>query len=605
MTMQRYRKLIRYPLSQLPRLLVIAVLTVLTSLITALQPWPLKILVDYALGGKELPAAIHSFFDPMSVVLTPGTLVIGAAAAGFALFALNSALDLSLTWTWVAAGQRMVCDFAADLFHRLLHLSLRYHSRYSVGDALSRLTGDTYCVYTMTSNLLITPWQRGLTLVTVGIFAWNMDPALTLVSLAVAPVMAGSSLFFAPRLKQGAKLDREAQSRLMSFVHQTVTAIPIVQAFRGEKYNRERFRHFAADAVKCFQRKTLLDQSYTLVNDLISSLGTAVILFAAGKRVLSGSLTVGSLLVFLSYLASMQAALKGILGIYGNMKSTEAGIDRVLEILSSDDSIRERKGARPLPDFGESRGRHVFLEGVTFGYEPGFPVVQNVTLSVNPGETAALVGSTGAGKSTLVSLILRFYDPWEGRVSFDGIDVRDVKVSSLRSQVAIVLQESFLLPLTVAENIAYGRPGAGRAEIEAAAAAANAEEFIRRLPEGYDTVIGEGGSTLSGGQKQRLAIARALLKNAPVLIFDEPTSALDARTEALLLEATKRLMEGRTTFIIAHRLSAVRKADRIFVLEGGKIVETGSHQELIRTNGNYSRLYSLQFPDADPRRAVV
>ena len=252
----------------------------------------------------------------------------------------------------------------------------------------------------------------------------------------------------------------------------------------------------------------------------------------------------------------------------------------------------------------EVRG-HVRLEGVTVGYEAGRPVLVGVTVEARPGETVAVVGPTGAGKSTLVSLIPRFFDPWEGRVLFDGVDVREVQLTSLRAQVALVLQEPFLLPLTLAENIAYGRPGASREAIVAAAVAANADEFIRRLPKAYDTVIGERGATLSGGEKQRLAIARALLKDAPVLILDEPTAALDAQTEALVLDALERLMDGRTTFVIAHRLSTVRRADRIVILQDGRIVETGTHPELLALNGPYHRLYRLQVGDSPVEHPTV
>jgi ATP-binding cassette subfamily B protein/subfamily B ATP-binding cassette protein MsbA len=282
--------------------------------------------------------------------------------------------------------------------------------------------------------------------------------------------------------------------------------------------------------------------------------------------------------------------MKAFTGIYGSLQEIGASVDRVLELLDAEPEVKDRPGAVALPGV---RG-HVRLEGVTFGYEPGRPVLCDVSLEVLPGQTVAVVGATGAGKTTLVSLVARFFDPWAGRVTLDGHDLRDVRLRSLRDQVSLVLQEPFLFPFSIAENIAYGRPGASRAEVEAAARAANLHDFIARLPHGYETVVGERGATLSGGERQRLSIARALLKDAPVLILDEPTSALDAHTEQLLLGALRRLMEGRTTFIIAHRLSTVRDADRIVVLQDGQIAEAGTHAELLERAGVYARLYHTQ-----------
>jgi ATP-binding cassette subfamily B protein/subfamily B ATP-binding cassette protein MsbA len=313
-----------------------------------------------------------------------------------------------------------------------------------------------------------------------------------------------------------------------------------------------------------------------------------------GLQVLQGSLTVGSLLVFLAYLASLYAPLETLAYLSSGFASAAARARRVLEVLGVEDTLQDAAGAVPLPvRIGKQRG-HVRLESVTFGYEPGRPILKNIDLEARPGEAVALVGPTGAGKSTLASLIPRLFDPWKGRVTFDGLDIRTVQLASLRAQVAVVLQEPFLLPLTIAGNITYGRPGASWAEIEAAAVAANADEFIRRLPEGYNTILGERGATLSGGQKQRLAIARALLKDAPVLILDEPTSALDTQTEGLLLEALERLMADRTTFIIAHRLSTIRRVDQIIVLENGVVVERGNHRDLLATGGVYGHYYRLQ-----------
>ncbi len=593
-TTHRYLSLLRYPLQQWRTLVVILALTAGTSATAILQPWPIKILVDYALGQASVPP-VRWLLDDFNLSLTPPLLVVIAAVSSLGLYTLGATLDTGLNWAWSAAGQGMVYELAESLFYRLQRLSLLFHSQRTVGDSLSRLTGDAYCVYTLSSALLISPVQHLLTLATISIVAWNLDPSLTLLSLVVAPVMGGSALVFGARLKRRARLNREVQSRLTSFVHQTVTAIPMIQAFGRESFNTRQFEHLGADAVVLLQRETLLRSTYSLANGSITTVGSAIVLYMGGQQVLAGAISVGSLLVFLAYLQSIQGAFQGLFSIYGNLKSAEAHIDRVLEVLDAKDGVQDAPGARLLPAIAGARG-HVCLEEVTFGYDPDYPpVLQDITLEARPGEIIALVGPTGAGKSTLVSLIPRFFDPWQGRVLFDGVDVRDVQLKSLRSQIALVLQEPFLLPLTIAENIAYGRPGASQEEIVAAARAANADEFIQRLPQGYDTLISERGAILSGGQKQRLAIGRALLKDAPVLILDEPTSALDARTEAMLLDALERLMAERTTFIIAHRLSTIQRADRIVVLEQGKVVEMGTHQELLAACGLYKHLHSLQF----------
>jgi ATP-binding cassette subfamily B protein len=594
-TIYKYKRVIRYALRQWPSLVLILGLTVAMTAAAALQPWPLKLLVDHALGDAPASALIGSLLERFSLSATPTTLIFVAALSSLGLFLLNSALDAGLNLAWAAAGQRMIYDLAAELFHRLQRVSLLFHSQRTVGDMLSRLMRDSWCVYTVTNSLLISPLQHILTLATIGTIAWNLDSKLTLYSLAVAPVLGGSSFFFGRRLKQRTQQNREAQSRLLSFVHQTLVAIPVVQAFGTEERNERQFRKLADDAVTRSQQGTLLNSSHGLVNGLTITIGTAIIIYFGGGRVLSGTLSIGSFLVFLAYQRSIQSAIQGLLGIYVSLKTVEPNIDRVLEVSESKEEVVDRPGAKPLPTRRAGERGLICLENITFGYLPDCPVLYGVTLEARSDEVIAVVGPTGAGKSTLVSLIPRFFDPWAGRVTFNGIDVRDVKLASLRAQISIVLQEPFLLPVTVAENIAYGRPGASRAQIMAAARAANADAFIRRLPQGYDTVVGERGAPFSGGEKQRLAIARALLKDAPILILDEPTSALDAETEALVMEALERLMKGRTTFIIAHRLSTIRRADRIVVLEHGRVVEAGTHRELLTANGSYHRFHALQF----------
>ena len=592
---RRFGKLLRYALREWRWVLAIVLLTAASAVMTAVTPWPMKLLVDYALGDAGTPPALEAILGALSVESSRGTLVVLAALASLALFAINSVLGMGLNLSWNVCGQRMVYALAADLFARLQRLSLLFHRRRTVGDSLSRLTGDTWCIYSVTDGLLVAPVQQAITLAVMIGIGFALDPVLAWLALGVAPLLAITSRYFEKRLKARARLGREAQSRLMSFVHQTLRSLPLVKTFGTEVRNSRSYERLAGEAVHLAQRGTLLGSAYGLVNGFITTAGVAVVLYVGSSRVLSGAIPLGTLLVFLSYVRRMETASGAMFKIYTRLKAVEASVDRILEVMDSDELIREAPGAGPLP--GPHRG-HVRFEDVTFGYEPEQPVLHGVSFEALPGQTIALVGSTGAGKSTIASLIARFFDPWSGRITFDGADIRDVTLSSLRAGMSIVFQDAFLLPLTVAENIAYGRPQASREEIIEAASAAQADAFIRRLPQGYDTVLGEGGVNLSGGERQRLTIARALLKDAPVLILDEPTSALDAETEAALVRALGRLTSGRTTFVIAHRLSTVRNADCILVLEEGRIIETGSHHALLASGGAYHRLHGNQFAGA-------
>jgi ATP-binding cassette, subfamily B, bacterial len=589
------RRLVPYVAREWPALLVIVCLTFLVAAGTALQPWPLKILVDYALQQEpisgELPAAVRAFLGELS----PAGLVAAAALASVAVAILSAVAGSALNWAWTVTGQRMVRSLALEVFARLQRVSLLYHHVRPVGDSLTRLTSDTWAVYSVTGAML-SPVTQAVTFVTMGIVAWRLSPELAVLSMASAPLLAVASRYFGHRLKTRARIGIDVEARLTSFVQQTLSAVPLVQAFGTERRNAGRFDEMADVAVAMAQRRASVASAYRVASGLITTTGTAVVLYVGGRQVMAGELTVGSLLVFLAYLRNMQSASEAIIRTYATLKPVEASVERVLEVLDEHEGdVEEAPQPRPLPDTGA--GVHVRLENVTFGYEASRPVLRGVTLDAPAGTRVALVGRTGSGKSTLVSLIPRFFDPWDGRILLNGEDARRLRLAELREHVAIVLQEPFLFPGSIAENIAYGRHDAAREEVVEAARAANADAFIRARPGGYDAPIGERGGGLSGGERQRIAIARALLKNAPVLILDEPTAALDAATEASLLDALDRLMEGRPTLLIAHRLSTVREADQVVVLEQGVVVESGPPDELLGTGGAYYRMRALQYAE--------
>jgi ATP-binding cassette subfamily B protein len=595
---RRYGRLLRYALPYWKGWAGIVVVTLLSTAITLLQPWPLKVLVDYLFGHREMSDPVASIIGLLPGADNEHGLIVWAVLATLLFFVAASATEVVLTTAWVRVGQGMVYDLEEDLFAHIQRRSLIFHSRASIGDLLSRVTGDSWALHSVVDALLFAPLHA--LIVTIGVLwvMWQVDPALTLISVAVVPLMALASLLLGKPVRLAARARREAQSRIYSHVQRTLSGIPVVQVFAQEKREHRRFSDFARAAIRAERRTALVTSLNSLGSGLISTLTTAAILWVGAGHVFQGSLTAGSIILFLSYSGVLQAQLKSFTGIYTALQGASAGVDRVMEVLESEPEVRDKAGARALP---RARG-HVRIEHVTFGYEEGRPVLSDASLEALPGQTIAIVGSTGAGKSTLVSLIPRLFDPWSGKIQVDGYDVRDVQIQSLRKQVGLVLQEPFLFPMSIAENIAYGRPDASMQQIEAAAKAASAHEFIVSLPEGYDTVVGERGATLSGGERQRIAIARALLKDAPILVLDEPTSALDAHTEELLMEALQRLKRGRTTFIIAHRLSTIRDADLIVVMDHGTIVEVGSHLQLVGRDSFYKRLYSFQI---EPQVAIA
>src|SRR5579871_566455 len=570
-------------------LTVVLVTTALTIGLDVLRPWPLKILVDQILGQEPMPDPLEGLVRGLPGPGGTAGLLLWVCL-GTVLISLGRTLTtMASTASSVTFGQRMVYDLGADLFRHLQRLSLIFHSRRPVGDLVGRVTGDAYCVQLLVSSALLPLLQALLTLVIMFGIMWRLEPTMTLLSLSVTPFLMLIIRFFGRPMKKRGRMRRDLEGRLMSVVEETLTALPVVQAFTREEREHDRFRDTAAETVAAYRRTVVADLWFKLLTGLVTALGTAGLMWLGARYALEGKVTVGTVLVFLTYLASLYEPLNAVVFTAPTLHYAMANADRVLEILDTAPDVHDLPDAREV----SLRG-HVGYENVTFAYEAGRPVLHNISFEVRPGEVVALVGPSGAGKTTAVNLLVRFFDPVGGCVRADGHDLRQLAVRSLRQQVALVLQEPFLFPLSVAENIAYGRPGATRTEIEAAAMAASADSFIRQLPDGYDTILGERGTTLSGGEKQRMSIARAFLKNAPILILDEPTAALDARTEAQLLQVLESLMKGRTTFIIAHRLSTIRKADRILVLDQGAIVEQGTHPELLARGGLYASLYGKQ-----------
>jgi ATP-binding cassette, subfamily B, bacterial len=554
-----------------------------------LRPWPTKILVDHVLGQQPIPASLGRV-----LVWLPGSgdvkgLLLWACASTVLIFLAGTLALMVTTAASVKLGQRMVYQLGADLFLHLQRLSLLFHSRRSTGDIVSRVTVDPYGLQTQVNSALLPLLQSGIMLVSMFVIMWKLAPEMTLLALGVVPFLMIAIRVFGQSMQVRHRERRDLEGHMMAVVQQALSALPAVQAFTREELEHARFQHYADRTVTAYRRATAADLWFKLVVGLVTAVGTAGVMWLGATYALDGRMSVGTVLVFIAYLASLYGPVNAITYTASTLGQSGANAERVLEILDTPPDLKDAADAQEV----RLRG-HVRYEAVTFGYEPGRPVIREVSLEARPGEVVAIVGPTGAGKTTLVNLLLRFFDPWGGRVLVDGRDVRSLRIRSLRGQVAIVLQEPFIFGLTVAENIAYGKPDAGRDEIVAAAVAANADRFIRGLPHGYDSVVGERGATLSGGEKQRLSIARALLKDAPILILDEPTSALDARAEALLLDALNRLMAGRTTFIIAHRLSTIRQADRILVVDHGEIVEAGHHADLLAKGGLYASLYRQQ-----------
>jgi ABC-type multidrug transport system fused ATPase/permease subunit len=484
----------------------------------------------------------------------------------------------------------MTLRFQGDMFRHLLGLSFQYHDRTTVGDSLYRLNHDTSWINPLIWGHFRRLFTSTLTLGGMVLIVLRLDWQTVVVALAVAPISWVMVRWSNKHFKDRMKRLWEMQSVCETIVQEVLSCLRVVKAFGQEEREQRRFE---AQSWATLRRQWRLDAQQSLFWECLSwvtRLSRHLIMLLAAFHVLSGQLTVGGMLVILSYVSDIHGPIEEIGATLADAQHSLASAERALDVLDTVPEVRDRPGAKAL----ERVAGAVSFQDVCFAYDPEHPVLRRVSFSAEPGEVVAIVGPTGAGKTTLASLLIRFYDPASGRVALDGYDLRDLAVQTLRQNIALVLQEPILFSGTIRDNIAYGRPGAAMEEVVAAAQAANAHDFITALPDSYNSQVGERGVRLSGGERQRVCIARAFLMDAPVLILDEPTSSIDSRTELVIIEALDRLMVGRTTFIIAHRLSTVRRADQIVVLDEGRVLERGTHAELLNRRGLYAELYRIQ-----------
>jgi ATP-binding cassette subfamily B protein/subfamily B ATP-binding cassette protein MsbA len=563
----------------------IALLQVLViSACEILKPWPLKIVIDHVLMGK--PVALESLAS-----LSNDTILVLSCFTLVAIYLFLGGLTILNNYTTIKIGQRMVNDFRSDLYSHLQRLSLAFHSRRQVGDLLYRVTSDTYSIQAITMNGIF-PVVTATALLGMMFFVMiKLDWQLTLLALSICPALVITISFMSKKIVEAATHYRERESEVYSVVQRGMSAMKIIQAFTKEEDEHRKFMRASVESLGASLRLFTLENVYSGVVNGVMALGVACVIWIGAKHVLSGTLSVGDIVVFTSYLASLYAPINTLSQTWGVIQTAKVGVRRVFEILDVERDMKD--GSRFFSDKG-ARGE-ILLEDVSFRYVPEQPVLKRISVHIQPGQKVAIVGPTGVGKSTLVSLLPRFYDPTEGRVSVDGVDVREYQLKSLRNQISMVLQPPLVFPITIKENIAYGRIKASDDKIIAAARLARIHQSIIKLPSGYDTLVGEQGATLSEGERQRITIARAILRDSPILILDEPTSSVDSETEAAIMEGLNQLMVSRTTFIIAHRLSTVREANKILVLRAGEIVEQGSFEELVRAGGFFASLYRTQF----------
>ncbi len=567
------------------RVFLLAALLLAEVALGALQPWPLKIVVDYVLSQQPLPEEVRRWvvglFGRNLVVL-----LVVFVIAGVVLQIIKEVVSAFGTQVQVDTGQRMVYDLRYHLFQHLQALALNHHVTTNTGDAVYRVDVDAYSIENLVMSGLFPLATSVTTLVVMFAILVKIDWIVALLSLLVIPFLFLCLRYYTSTLSAREERVKELESKLIERLYETFSAIRLVKSFAREPHEATRYAEAGDQTMRARIAVTWQQSAFAVMVSLVIVLGTALVLIVGGLHVMRGQMTIGSMLVVISYLGAVYGPLSAIAHTTGQLQGAVAGARRVRAVFAS---VPETSDPPDAVEASSVKG-HIAFESVSFSYPGGTEVLRDVTFEARPGQMIALVGLTGAGKTTLVSLLPRFYHATSGRVLVDGVDVRSYRLRSLREKIAIVLQDPILFSGTIADNLRYGRLDATDAEIEEAARAAHAHEFISHLPRKYDTPVAEAGGGLSGGERQRLSVARAILKNAPILILDEPTSSLDAISEEIVFAALRRLRGGRTTIVIAHRLSTVRDADRILVLDGGRIVAQGRHEDLLATNQLYRRM---------------
>jgi ABC-type multidrug transport system fused ATPase/permease subunit len=575
--------------------LVIILMAMLVETCMSLAgPWPLKIILDNAVGSHHLPEWLGASLGPLLGGTSRMHIALMAALGAVLIASLGALASYIDNYYTESVGQWVAHDLRVRTYHHLQRLSLSYYDSHQIGNLLSTITDDIQTIQNFASSATLGILVDLLTILgMLGLMFWlNWDFAL--IAVAATPFLLLFVAHFKKAVKNATHEVRKRQSDIVAVVQQGLESIRVVKAFDEQDLEESELgtasKATVTAALKARRVKSMLSPVVTIT----VSVCVAVVLWRGAGLVLAGSMTVGSLTVFLAYLNKFFKPVQDLAKMTNTIAQTAVGVDRVRAILDTDTVIPDR----PDGHVPESIRGEIAFEKVAFAYNPEAPVLREVNFSIQPGQTVGIVGPTGGGKSTIVSLIPRFYDPTGGRVMIDGMDIRDYRLHGLRKHIGFVLQDTVLFRGTIRDNIAYGQPGATEEEIIAAAKLANADEFIARMPHGYDTMVGERGLTLSGGQRQRIGIARALIRNNPILILDEPTAALDTESEKLVVEALARLMKGRTTIMIAHRLSTIRDSDKIVVLKDGVVAEEGNHEQLLSLGGVYAELHRIQFGEA-------